>query len=223
MSFFERLERETGAERMALYSTPQILAGLQGTISRATYIAYLGEAYHHVSHTVPLLSLARDGMDAAHERFRVALDEYVKEETGHEAWILNDIARSGGDAEAVRNGPGGAATARMVEFAYDYVGRVNPMGMFGMIYVLEGTSVALATHGASAVATSLGLGPECFSYLSSHGALDQEHMTFFAGLMATVDDPKDQDAIVEVAKAVFVLFADMFRSIPLTQEPAHAL
>lgn len=223
MTFFERLEHETGAERLALYSVPQILAGLAGTISRETYVAYLGEAYHHVRHTVPLLSLARDRMDAAHDRFRMALQDYVDEETGHEAWILNDIARAGGDAEAVRAGPPGAATARMVEFAYDYVGGVNPMGMFGMIYVLEGTSVALATHGASAVAASLGLGPECFSYLSSHGSLDQAHMKFFAGLMTSVDDPEDQAAIVDVARRVFGLFADMFRGIPMGEVLAHAV
>lgn len=223
MSFFERLERETAVERGALYAVPQILAGLSGEITREAYVAYLGEAYHHVSHTVPLLKTARDRMDAAHDRFRAALDEYVEEETGHEKWILNDIRNAGGDADAVRDGPPGAATELMVAFAYDYVGRVNPMGLFGMIYVLEGTSIALATAGASAVATSLGLGPECFSYLTSHGALDQQHMAFFAKLMDQVDDPADQAAIVHVAKQVFVLFADMFRSIPHTPELAHAV
>ncbi|MBI1198187.1 MAG: biliverdin-producing heme oxygenase [Phenylobacterium sp.] len=223
MSFFERLERETAVERGALYAVPQILAGLSGEITREAYVAYLGEAYHHVSHTVPLLKAARDRMDAAHERFRAALDEYVEEETGHEKWILNDIRNAGGDADAVRDGPPGAATELMVAFAYDYVARVNPMGLFGMIYVLEGTSIALASHGAAAVARGLGLGPECFSYLTSHGALDQDHMKFFAGLMETVDDPLDQDAIVHVAKRVFGLFADVFRSIPLEARLAHAV
>lgn len=225
MSFFKRLEDETGTERMALYSVPQLIDGLAGKITRETYIAYLGEAYHHVSHTVPLLKAARAGMDAAHARFAEALDEYVEEETGHEAWILNDIRRSGGDAEAVRTGRPRPATELMVAYAYDYVSRVNPMGMFGMVFVLEGTSVALATHGAGAVASSLGLGPECFSYLTSHGSLDQDHMKFFAGLMDTVEDPKDQDDIIHMAKIMFGLFAGMFRGIPhqSQRELAHAV
>lgn len=223
MSFFKRLEDETGTERMALYSVPQILDGMSGKISRETYIAYLTEAYHHVSHTVPLLKTARAGMDAAHARFAEALDEYVEEETGHEEWILNDIRRSGGDSEGVRHGRPRASTELMVAYAYDYVSRINPMGMFGMVFVLEGTSVALATHGAGAVASSLGLGPECFSYLTSHGSLDQDHMKFFAGLMETVDDPKDQDDIIHMAKRMFVLFADVFRSIPHQRELAHAV
>lgn len=223
MSFFERLERETTAERSALYSVPQLVDGVQGKISKETYLAYLAEAFHHVSHTVPLLTAARDGMDADHTAYRAALEDYIAEETGHEQWILNDIARAGGDAETVRTGPPRAATELMVAYVYDYVRRINPMGMFGMVYVLEGTSIALATHGAGAVSKALGLGPECFSYLSSHGALDQEHMAFFAGLMNTVEDPADQAAILHVAKRVFVLFADMFRSIPHERELAHAV
>ena len=83
MSFFERLERETATERMALYSVPQLVDGVQGKISRETYVAYLREAYHHVSHTVPLLTAARDGMDADHVAFRAALEDYIAEETGH--------------------------------------------------------------------------------------------------------------------------------------------
>lgn len=223
MSFFQTLVRETAAERDALFTVPQILDGLQGRISRETYLAYLAQAYHHVSHTVPLLKLAADRMDVGHTRFRDALLEYVEEETGHEVWILNDIRNAGGDAEAARTGPPAPETAAMVAFAYDYVGRINPMGLFGMIFVLEGTSIALASSGAAAVAGSLGLGPECFSYLTSHGALDQSHMAFFARLMDEVTEPGDQAAIVEVAKAVFGLFADMFRAIPHDRSPAHAV
>ena len=223
MSFFQELERATAAERAALYGVRQLVDGVQGRITLTTYLAYLAQAYHHVRHTVPLLTCARDHMDAGHAAFRAALDEYIAEETGHEQWILNDIARAGGDAEAVRTSDPAPETELMVAFAYDYVSRVNPMGMFGMVYVLEGTSIALATAGASSVAKALGLGPECFSYLSSHGSLDQAHMAFFAGLMDQVEDPRDQAAIVHVAKRVFGLFADMFRAIPHTPELAHAV
>ncbi|MFC3070613.1 TenA family transcriptional regulator [Phenylobacterium soli] len=221
MSFFEVLARETAAERNLLFTVPQILDGLQGKISRETYVLYLAQAYHHVSHTVPLLRLAAREMDDSRARFRDALLEYVEEETGHEQWILRDIANAGGDAEAVRASGPAPQTAAMVAYAYDYVSHVNPMGLFGMIFVLEGTSIALATSGASAVAESLGLGPECFSYLTSHGSLDQQHMAFFAELMGQVDDAADQAAVIEVARNVFRLFADMFRAIPHERSIAH--
>ncbi|HJV41762.1 iron-containing redox enzyme family protein [Caulobacter sp.] len=221
MTFYQRLVTETIDGQMALASTPQIQDGLMGRISRETYIAYLTEAYHHVKHTVPLMQAARARMDENHQRFVEALDEYITEETGHEHWILSDIKNCGGDAEAVRHGTPRAATLAMTDYAYDYVRNANPMGFFGMVFVLEGTSVKLATHGAEAVAKNLGLGPECFSYLTSHGALDLEHLNFFEKLMNEIDDPADQAAIIEVAQAIFVRFADMFRAIPHVRETAN--
>jgi pyrroloquinoline quinone (PQQ) biosynthesis protein C len=206
-----------------LASVPQIQDGLAGRISKATYIAYLTEAYHHVKHTVPLMRQARSRMGAGHARFQEALDEYIAEERGHEAWILNDIRYCGGDGESARRSAPRPATQAMVDYAYDYIARANPMGFFGMVFVLEGTSTRLATQGASAVAESLGLGPECFSYLRSHGALDLEHMAFFQRLMEQVTDPADQDAIIEVARGIFTRFADVFRSIPHERIGAHAV
>lgn len=226
MTFFVRLITETLEGQQALASTPQIQDGLAGRISLETYIAYLTEAYHHVKHTVPLMQAARARLGARHGRFVEALDEYIDEETGHEAWILNDIRNCGGDAEAVRTGEPRAATREMVDYVYDYIARKNPMGFFGMVLVLEGTSVRLATQGAQAVAQSLGLGPQCFSYLTSHGALDQDHLVFFQKLMDQVDDADDQAAIIEVAKGVFDRFAAVFASIPhdrAAKEPAHVL
>lgn len=222
MTFYQRLVSETVDGQMALASTPQIQDGLMGRISRETYIAYLTEAYHHVKHTVPLMREARAGMDEAHRRFVEALDEYIVEETGHEHWILNDIKNCGGDAEAVRTGAPRPATLAMTDYAYDYIRHANPMGFFGMVFVLEGASVRLATLGAEAVARNLGLGPECFSYLTSHGALDLEHLSFFETLMNQVDDATDQAAIIEVAKAIFERFANVFRSIPHDREAVHA-
>ena len=222
MTFYQRLVGETVGGQMALASTPQIQDGLAGRISRETYIAYLTEAYHHVKHTVPLMREARARMDAAHQRFVQALDDYIAEETGHEHWILADIKNCGGDAEAARTGTPRPATLAMTVYAYDYIRHRNPMGFFGMVFVLEGTSVRLATQGAEAVARNLGLGPECFSYLTSHGSLDLEHLAFFETLMNEVEDPADQAAIIEVAQAIFERFAKVFLSIPHTREAAHA-
>lgn len=215
MSFFDRLERATIDGRLALVSVPQIQAALAGKISRETYIAYLTQAYHHVKHTVPLMRAAHAGMGEGRAQFREALVDYIAEETGHEAWILQDIVNSGGDAEAVQRGEPNEATRTMVNFAYRYVGEVNPMGFFGMVYVLEGTSAAFASQGAEAVAASLGLGPQCFTYLTSHGALDRDHMDFFRVLMDQVSDDADQEAVIELARSMFVLFANVFLSIPL--------
>ncbi len=225
MSFFTDLFIQTAPEQAAFAEIPQIRDGLAGRISRETYVAYLAQAYHHVSHTVPLMQLAKSRLDDSHAAYRGALDEYISEETGHEQWILNDITAAGGDAASVvREGPN-AATEMMVAFAYDYVSRVNPMGFFGMVFVLEGVSTQLASVGAGAVRASLGLPKEAFTYLVSHGALDVHHLAFLKDLLDGVESAEDRAASTHMARRMFGLFGDVFRSIPHVPaaELAHAV
>jgi long-chain acyl-CoA synthetase len=221
VSFFEALVRATGVERARLQDTPQIRDGLLGRISRETYLYFLAEAYHHVKHTVSLMRLADEKMPPDKAWLRAALGEYIAEETGHEEWILDDIANAGGDAHAVRTGMPRLTTELMVAYAYDYVARINPVGLFGMVFVLESTSMQLASRGADALMGSLNLPENCFRYLQSHGALDVNHLQFFQDLMSRINDPVDQAAIIHVAKAMYVLYGDVFRSIPHTTVMAH--
>lgn len=185
-----------------------------GALSQKTYLAFLEQAYHHVKHTVPLMMAAGSRFSPEKETLREALVEYVKEEVGHQEWILNDIAHAGGDAEAARHGEPNFATEMMVAYAYDYVCRINPAGFFGMVFVLEGTSTALATHAADTIRQSLDLPQNCFSYLYSHGTLDIEHMKFFEQLVNRIHDKPDQDAIIHMAKRMFRLYGNVFRSLP---------
>lgn len=222
VSFFERLLKETEAERNYLMSTPQIRDGLQGRISLNTYRLYLAQAYHHVRHTVPLLEQVRDHLPESKTWLKQACEEYIAEESGHDEWILDDIRNAGGDADAVRHSLPAPSTEMMVAYAYDFISRINPVGFFGMVFVLEGTSTQLATAGAQALMNTLRLPPNCFRYLTSHGALDISHMQFFQGLMNRIHDPKDQADIIHMAKRMFVLFADVFRSIPHDMAVQHA-
>ena len=214
MPFYEQLLQATQPEQKQLQSIPIIQKALVGAVTLQQYVAFLTEAYHHVSHTVPLMQLAKSRLDGSHAAYRDALDEYISEETGHEQWILNDITAAGGDAASVvREGPN-AATEMMVAFAYDYVSRVNPMGFFGMVFVLEGVSTQLASVGAGAVRASLGLPKEAFTYLVSHGALDVHHLAFLKDLLDGVESAEDRAAITHMARRMFGLFGDVFRSIP---------
>lgn len=214
LTFYEQLNENTKTERESLYRIAQITDALKGKISKETYVAYLEQAYHHVKHTTPLLMLTGSQLPHSKEWLRDAIAEYIEEELGHQEWILNDIKSAGGNAEAVRHGQPNAATEMMVAYAYDFVTRINPVGFFGMVFVLEGTSTAMASNAADAIKQSLGLPKSCFSYLSSHGSLDIEHMKFFEKLVNQIDDGADREAIIHMAKRMFVLYGNVFRSIP---------
>ncbi len=215
MSFYARLVEQTAPSRQHLLGAPIIQGCLRGEVSLPSYLAFLREAYHHVRHTVPLLHACKAALPVRHDWLRPAMDEYIEEEQGHDEWILNDIRACGGDALAVRHGLPGHATEVMVAYAYDAIARRNPLGFFGMVHVLEGTSVSLALLAAEQIQKPLGLPDAAFSYLRSHGTLDQEHTAHFALLMDQIDNPQDQADIVHAAKAFFSLYGDVFRSLPL--------
>ncbi|MEI2676807.1 MAG: iron-containing redox enzyme family protein [Burkholderiaceae bacterium] len=215
MSFFSRLSEQTAPDRAALLAAPIIQGTLRGEVSLPSYLAFLTEAYHHVKHTVPLLHACQAALPERNTWLRGPLDEYIEEELGHDEWILNDITACGGNAEAVRHGLPGHATEVMVAYAYDTIARGNPLGFFGMVHVLEGTSVSLALMAADRIQKPLALPDSAFSYLRSHGTLDVEHTAHFELLMDQVEDLQDQAAIVHAARAFFRLYGDVFRSLPM--------
>jgi pyrroloquinoline quinone (PQQ) biosynthesis protein C len=218
MDFFTQLQSATEADRQEFLAIPVIRQTLAGTVTLETYIAFLGEAYHHVKHTVPLLMSCGGRLPERLGWLRTAVAEYIAEELGHEEWILNDIKASGGDKQAVRSGRPGMATELMVAYAYDTIARNNPAGFFGMVFVLEGTSIALATRAAEITRSALGLPAEAFSYLQSHGSLDLEHMKFFERLMNRIDDEHDWQSIIHAAKVFYRLYGDIFRGLPLAAD-----
>jgi len=215
MAFYDELIAATEAERNGLLSIPFIRMGAAGQLSRESYLAFLGQAYHHVKHTVPLLMATGGRLPERLEWLREAIGEYIEEEMGHQEWILNDIEACGADKEAVRIDTPMAATELMISYAYDTIHRNNPAGFFGMVLVLEGTSVALATHAAGNIEQSLGLPKTAFSYLNSHGSLDIGHVDFYEGLMNRLDEDADKQAVVHGAKMFYKLYGDIFRSLPL--------
>jgi pyrroloquinoline quinone (PQQ) biosynthesis protein C len=212
--FHDELLASTADERSALIATPIIQGALRGEASVPSYIAFLGEAYHHVKHTVPLLTACQRRLPQRLAWMAPDLDEYIAEESGHDAWILDDIAACGGNAAAVRAGRPLAATELMVAYAFDTIARVNPVGFFGMVLVLEGTSVALALNAADQIQRALRLPDGAFSYLRSHGELDREHTAHFAALMNRLDDPDDQRDVTHAAKMFYRLYGEVFASLP---------
>lgn len=219
MNFYQRLVNDTAIPRQYLLSAPIIGQCFSGDITLDHYVAFLTQAYHHVKHTVPLLMATGARLTEEKEWLRVAIAEYIDEERGHQEWVLNDIAACGFDKEAARASTPHAATELMVAYAWDQVQRVDPLGFFGMVHVLEGTSISIADKAADAIRARLGLPRGAFSYLYSHGALDQDHVKFFEGLMNRITDAREQARIVHAATLFYQLYGNIFRGIT----PAHGI
>lgn len=213
LPFHDRLLAETVRERNALIAIPIIQEALAGRIALDDYTAFLTQAFHHVRHTIPLLMACGGRLPARLEWLRTAVGEYIEEEMGHHEWILDDLEACGVERAAVADGEPSEATELMIAYAYDTIARGNPVGFFGMVLVLEGTSVALATRAAETIEHTLGLPRNAFSYLRSHGDLDIEHTGFYERLMNRLDDEDDRRAVIHAAKRFYKLYGDVFRTL----------
>src|SRR3546814_4836669 len=100
--------------------------------------------------------------------------------------------------------------------------------MLGMVHVLEGMSAAMATAATASLQAALvpadrqGSG-RGFSYLSSHGSLDQEHVGFFRDLVDGLGDAAGEQAIIDTARIVYRLYGDIFRGIDRSEEHTSQL
>jgi pyrroloquinoline quinone (PQQ) biosynthesis protein C len=213
MEFFDQLQHQTCNEREYLLGAPIFAAAFDGSATLEQYIAFLTQAYHHVKHTVPLLMACGARLPERLEWLREAIAEYIEEELGHQEWILNDIRACGGDPDLVRNSQPALPTELMVAYVYDRIARHNPVSFFGMVNVLEGTSIALATQATGVLQDRLQLPAQAFSYLTSHGSLDLEHMELFKKLMNRLDSEDDKTAVLHTATVVYRLYGDIFRSL----------
>jgi pyrroloquinoline quinone (PQQ) biosynthesis protein C len=215
MNFFDHLQTATADERADLIRAPIVADALEGRVTRRQYLEFLRRAFHHVKHTPSLLMACGARLAERQEWLRAEIAHYIEEEVDHHEWILDDIAAAGGDPDAVRDSAPEFNTDVMVAYAYDTVLRRNPVGFFGMVYVLEGTSVRLASNVAQALQKSLDLPAGAFTYLTSHGALDREHIEHLANLVNRLDSTADRHSVEHSAKAFFRLYGNVLRSIEL--------
>lgn len=213
MNFFDELQEKTEIERQYLLSAPIINDALNSDVTLNQYVDFLSQAYHHVKHTTPLLMATGSRINEKQEWLREAVAEYIEEELGHQEWILNDIEACGFDKEVVRQSRPKQATELMVSHAYDTINRINPLGFFGMVHVLEGTSISIADTAADCINKALKLPETAFSYLRSHGAIDIQHVKFFEELMNRIDNKDDKIQIIHSAKMFYWLYGNIFRSI----------
>jgi pyrroloquinoline quinone (PQQ) biosynthesis protein C len=212
---FDELTARTASDRARLQAIPVIARALRGEVTRELYLDFLTQAYHHVRHTVPLLMAVGSRLPTRQLWLQKEIVHYLEEELGHDEWILSDIAAAGGNAAAVRDGAPSLETDAMVAYAYDTATRRNPVAFFGMVYVLEGTSVALALNAADAIQHTLALPNKAFTYLRSHGSLDQQHIGDLANIVDRLDPSVDLPAVVTCARAMFRLYGDVFRSLAM--------
>jgi pyrroloquinoline quinone (PQQ) biosynthesis protein C len=212
--FFERIDAATAPAREKLRATRLGRAMLTATIPLEAYKGYLRETYHFVRHTPRFLAAAASRFDYHLEGVRKRFLAHATEEFGHERLALKDLETLGVDPAAVRASEPLIATSALVAFHYYMAEHVNPVGLFGTIYTLEGLGQSEGAQVCPAIRRALDLPAGAVTFLSSHAELDVAHLAEARKAIAEhVRAPEDARAIIYASRAAFELYAFMFDQI----------
>jgi hypothetical protein len=134
------------------------------------YTQWLAQQFFLVTHTPRLLcSYALQVPLKARSEFDHIL-YHLKEETGHDGWLLKDLQKQGTSPAEFQQHPAGAA---LIKSQYYQIQFEHPITLCGYSQFLEYLSVVVAAEIAERVEKKFG--PQTAIFLKGHAAVDVEH------------------------------------------------
>ena len=144
------------------------------------YREYICRSHTVIRASVPLMQAAEQAChlpqhadDPALPGYAEYLRKHIPEETGHDAWILDDGEAMGLDrADIVARVPTADAT-HVVGAQYYWIWHYNPIALIGHSATLEGNPPT--TELVESVAEKHGLSLDCFTTFLYHARIDPQH------------------------------------------------
>ncbi len=213
-TYFADLVTETDEARRSFETHSVVLDAVAHGMPLERYRRLLIELYHVVWHFNPVCAAAASRMSDTHRDVRYFLYEHMKEESGHEEWVLNDLEAMGIGREAARTSHPGVFTAALCGYNYWSADRRHPCSVLGMVYALEVISSVYGGAFSSAMRESLLLqGDRGTTFISSHATMDTEHMAILRNVLNRMADGEAFAAVAEATKVNFHHFTRMFESV----------
>jgi hypothetical protein len=144
----------------------------------AMYREWLLTLHGMIRATVPLMllatqrCLAMDG-DPVAARLGEYFGRHIREEYGHDGWLVEDLLAAGGSMDNLSGFVPGPEIASVVGSQYYWIRHAHPVSLVGHIAVLEGYPPSGALSETLAERTGLPL--TAFRTITRHATLDQRH------------------------------------------------
>jgi pyrroloquinoline quinone (PQQ) biosynthesis protein C len=214
LPFFADLVIRTDEARRDFETNPVVLDAVGRGMSIERYRKLLLELYHVVWHFNPVCAAAASRMPDSHRQIRYFLYEHMHEESGHEEWVLNDLAAVGVTADMAQAYQPSIYMLALNGYNYWAADRRHPCTALGMMYALEVIASVYGGAFTSAIKESLLLEEERgISFISSHATMDAEHMAELRVVLNTLSDDESRDAISESAAVNFHHFTRIFEAV----------
>ena len=208
------LEKRLQPSRKRLYETRLMREAEIGTLPLNVYTGFVQETYHYVKHTTRFFVAAASRMTEEYEPNRKNLIKYAADESGHEAYLLNDLKHLGADPDQVRDSDPLIETEALTGYHYYLAMFGNPIGIWGNVYAVEGFSNDKSAQAAETLMRTLKLPRNTVTFLTSHGKFDVEHFNNAQRIIEkTVTRPEDERAVMFCARAALELYATMYDAI----------
>ena len=214
LPFFADLVTRTDEARRDFETHPVVLAAVADGMSVERYRKLLLELYYIVWHFNPVCAAAASRIPDTHREVRYFLYEHMQEESGHEAWVMNDLEAVGvGPAATLAHSPS-IDTLALTGYNHWAADRRHPCSVLGMMYTLEVIASVYGGTFASAIRDSLLLdGERGISFIGSHATMDAEHMIDLRKVLNTITDDAARDAVAESVLVNFHHITRVFSAV----------
>jgi pyrroloquinoline quinone (PQQ) biosynthesis protein C len=209
------LAETTARHRHQMEALPQLRSMLGGTYSKSSYAQLLIQLYPIVSNFCPLMAAASGRCADRHNNLRLYLYEHIAHEQGHEAMVKNDLEELGYKHDDLPGMNPGPAARVMLAYNYHAIDRVDPHYVIGMIYVLELMSAGYASNIAQSISRAIDHPlTRGFSFLDSHGTLDDDHLASLMKLIQSLESPELVEKVVDSIDMNFYLLRQLISDLP---------
>lgn len=214
LPFFADLVSRTDEARREFETHPVVLEAVANGMSIERYRKLLLELYHVVWHFNPVSAAAASRMPDSHRQVRYYLYEHMHEESGHEAWVMNDLEAIGVSAAATRAHQPSHDTLALTGYNYWAADRRHPCSVLGMMYTLEVIASVYGGTFAEAIRDSLLLdGDRGISFIGSHATMDVHHMETLRHALNTIVDDDARAAVTEATLLNFHHITRIFGAV----------
>ena len=146
------------------------------------------------------------------------IQELIEEHAGEEQFdfkvLYADYQNAGGtkDIDDLKRNPGGEA---LNKYMYERAGGINPLGLLGGIFIIEGTGNKIIPTMLPFLKKSLNLQMNVFKFLEYHGENDVKHLERWANAveLALTLEPTAYDDILNTAKKVAELYHSQWEQV----------
>lgn len=218
MTFVEELNQKLVPKLVEMQDAWQ---NYQQALDHDRMVRLLVETYHYIRHSVPLMEVAAKHCATSHPKTAEYYLHHCDEEKDHDIWLLEDLATIGLEADAIKKSLPERSTLGMVASQYYLIERVNPAGLLGYMYILEGMTPK--PEMVAEYARRAGLPEGALRTILEHSELDPHHIADMReALLVDELSDEDKDLITANARYTVEFLTDMYRDLEKASSSAAA-